>query len=249
MRRYWRLRYPDADDDSAFNGQGEEAIGEELGDLLLDATRIRLRSDVPVGAYLSGGLDSSIIAALANKIAPARLQTFSMTFGSAEFDESGYQQEMVRALEATHVSVACGDAEIGQVFPTVIRHGEQPILRTAPAPAPGAIGRCSSIRLQGGADRRRCGRDLCRLRHFQGSEDPQVLGAPAAVPVPAAAVQVALSLPAWIAGSIPEVSRSLFREWSGRNVRSGVLPPAALPDHRRSQDLLFGCAAGVDSRV
>ena len=134
VRRYWRLRYPDAGDDSAFRGQGEEAIGEALGELLLDATRIRMRSDVPVGAYLSGGLDSSIIAALANKIAPARLQTFSLTFGSAEFDESAYQQEMVRALDATHVSVACGDAEIGQVFPAVMRHGEQPLLRTAPAP-------------------------------------------------------------------------------------------------------------------
>jgi len=134
VRRYWCLRYPDAGDDCALNGQGEEAIGQELGALLADATRIRLRSDVPVGAYLSGGLDSSIIAALAHKIAPARLQTFSMTFGSAEFDESGYQQEMVRALEATHVSFACGDTDIGRVFPTVIRHGEQPILRTAPAP-------------------------------------------------------------------------------------------------------------------
>jgi asparagine synthase (glutamine-hydrolysing) len=134
VRRYWRLQYPDAGDDSALNEQGEEAIGEELGDLLVDATRIRLRSDVPVGAYLSGGLDSSIIAAMTNKIAPARLQTFSVTFRSAEFDESGYQQEMVRALKARHASVACSAAEIGESFPTVIRHGEQPILRTAPAP-------------------------------------------------------------------------------------------------------------------
>lgn len=134
VRRYWHLQYPDAADDSTLNEQGEAAIAEELESLLLDATRIRLRSDVPVGAYLSGGLDSSIIAATANRIAPERLQTFSLTFGSAEFDESGYQQEMVRALRARHASVACGAAEIGQSFPAVIRHCEQPILRTAPAP-------------------------------------------------------------------------------------------------------------------
>ena len=134
VRRYWRLQYPDAGDDSALNEHGEEAIAEELGDLLLDATRIRLRSDVPVGAYLSGGLDSSIITAMINKVVPARLQTFSVTFGSAEFDESDYQQEMVRSLKARHASVACGAADIGQLFPAVIRHGEQPILRTAPAP-------------------------------------------------------------------------------------------------------------------
>jgi asparagine synthase (glutamine-hydrolysing) len=134
VRRYWCLQYPDAGDDGALNGHGEDAITEELGELLLDATRIRLRSDVPVGAYLSGGLDSSIVAAMVNSMAPTRLQTFSVTFGSAEFDESDYQQEMVRALKARHASVACGAAEIGQSFPTVIRHGEQPILRTAPAP-------------------------------------------------------------------------------------------------------------------
>ena len=134
VRRYWRLQYPDAGDDRALNEHGEEAIAEELGDLLLDATRIRLRSDVPVGAYLSGGLDSSIITAMINQMVPEKLQTFSVTFGSAEFDESDYQQEMVRALKARHASVACGAADIGQLFPTVIRHGEQPVLRTAPAP-------------------------------------------------------------------------------------------------------------------
>ena len=134
VRRYWRLQYPDAGDDKSLNELGEEAIAEELRDLLLDATRIRLRSDVPVGAYLSGGLDSSIITAMINKIVPARLQTFSVTFESAEFDESAHQQEMVRALKTKHASVACGAAEIGHSFPTVIRHIEQPILRTAPAP-------------------------------------------------------------------------------------------------------------------
>ena len=134
VRRYWHLQYPDAGDEGALNERGEAAIAEELGDLLLDATRIRLRADVPVGAYLSGGLDSSIIAAMINKMAPARLQTFSVTFVSAEFDESEHQQEMVRALKARHASVACGAADIGRSFPAVIRHGEQPILRTAPAP-------------------------------------------------------------------------------------------------------------------
>lgn len=134
VRRYWHLQYPDAADHGALTRQGEDAIGQELGDLLVDATRIRLRADVPVGAYLSGGLDSSIIATMANRMAPAGLRTFSVTFGSAEFDESAFQLEMARALNATHVSVACGDAEIGRFFPTVVRYGEQPILRTAPAP-------------------------------------------------------------------------------------------------------------------
>lgn len=134
VRRYWSLQYPDAADAGALNPHSENAIAEGLADLLLDATRIRLRSDVPVGAYLSGGLDSSIITAMIDRIVPARLQTFSVTFGSAEFDESHYQAQMVRALQTRHASIACGPAQIGQSFPTVVRHGEQPILRTAPAP-------------------------------------------------------------------------------------------------------------------
>lgn len=134
VRRYWRLQYPDAGDGRGLNTGSEARIAGELGDLLLDATRIRLRSDVPVGAYLSGGLDSSIIAAMVNRTMPGQLQTFSVTFAAPEFDESDHQLEMVRVLGTSHTSLAFDGAEIGQLFPAVVRHAEQPIVRTAPAP-------------------------------------------------------------------------------------------------------------------
>ena len=134
VRPYWRLTYPDAADADGCDNRSAGAIAEELRELLLDATRIRLRSDVPVGAYLSGGLDSSIIAAAVKRIRPDRLRTFSVTFESEEFDESAYQQDMVRALGTEHSSVACTTADIGRAFPSVIRHAERPILRTAPTP-------------------------------------------------------------------------------------------------------------------
>jgi asparagine synthase (glutamine-hydrolysing) len=134
VRPYWRLSYPDAADADGTDRRSEAAIAEELRELLLDATRIRLRSDVPVGAYLSGGLDSSIVTAAAKQIKPERLRTFSVTFESAEFDESAFQQQMVRALGTEHSGIACTTADIGRSFPNVIRHAERPILRTAPAP-------------------------------------------------------------------------------------------------------------------
>ena len=134
IRPYWRLDYPDAGDADGLDRRSEADIAAELRTLFMDATRIRLRSDVPVGAYLSGGLDSAIVTAAIERLKPERLRTFSVTFEQAEFDESAFQQEMVRALGTEHVSVPCTTADIGRMFPDVVRATERPILRTAPAP-------------------------------------------------------------------------------------------------------------------
>lgn len=132
QRAYWSLTYPDRDEHRRHTDEDEAA--EEVRALLTDATRIRMRADVPVGCYLSGGLDSSITSALAAGMAPNGLETFSVTFDSAEHDESAYQMEMARKLGTRHHVVACRDGDIAGVFPDVIRFTEQPVLRTAPAP-------------------------------------------------------------------------------------------------------------------
>lgn len=129
---YWQLQYPDMGEPAAY--KDERAAAEELRALLTDATRIRMRADVPVGSYLSGGLDSSIVSALAAPMASGGLSTFSVTFGSAEHDESAFQQQMARALGTHHHAIACREGDIARAFPDVIRFTERPILRTAPAP-------------------------------------------------------------------------------------------------------------------
>jgi len=134
VRPYWTLDYPRLGEEGPHDARAEAALVDEVEHLLLDATRIRLRADVPVGAYLSGGLDSSLVAAAAKRFVSNRLRTFSLTFESAEFDESEYQQQMVRALGTAHESVVCTTADIARLFPEAIRHGEKPILRTAPTP-------------------------------------------------------------------------------------------------------------------
>jgi asparagine synthase (glutamine-hydrolysing) len=93
-----------------------------------------LRADVPVGSYLSGGLDSSLVAALGRRFAGDRFHTFSLRFEDAEYDETAYQRLMARALGAEHHEVVATRADIARVFPDVVRHAERPILRTAPAP-------------------------------------------------------------------------------------------------------------------
>lgn len=132
IERYWDFDFPDLAD--GYDSRSEAVLAEDVLALLDDATRIRMRADVPVGAYLSGGLDSSITAALATRHTPHRLATFSVGFESAEHDETAYQALMAEALGTDHVAVTCRNADIASVFPQVIAHTERPIVRTAPAP-------------------------------------------------------------------------------------------------------------------
>src|ERR1035437_7827283 len=132
IESFWSLKFP-VEKDAFFKGTINEAA-EELKKLLTDAVRIRLRADVQVAAYLSGGLDSSATTALIKKVAPETLQTFSIGFEDGEFDETPYQQEVSKYLGTRHTAFTCTRQDIGNYFPQVIWHSEIPILRTAPVP-------------------------------------------------------------------------------------------------------------------
>jgi asparagine synthase (glutamine-hydrolysing) len=112
----------------------EERLVEIFRELLADSTRLRLLADVPVGAYLSGGLDSSIIAALIRRHATGRIDTFSIAFTDSAYDESEAQRRMARHLGTDHQVLEASHQDIGEVFPAVVWHCETPLLRTAPAP-------------------------------------------------------------------------------------------------------------------
>lgn len=129
LERYWSIDYTDGHDIPS-----ERDAADRLRELLVDATRLRLRADVPVGAYLSGGLDSTIVTTIVRKFTDTPLRTFSVVFDDPEFDERRYQQEVIDHLGADHDRVSCSSTDIARVFPDVIRHAERPILRTAPAP-------------------------------------------------------------------------------------------------------------------
>ena len=128
---YWRPDYAAPDET-----RSEADYGEELRALLVDAVRLRmLRSDVPVGAYLSGGIDSAVITAMIARYTDVPLKTFSVGFDDPEFDEGPFQRSAVEYLGIRdHHTTVCRAEDIGRVFPDVIWHVEQPIVRTAPAP-------------------------------------------------------------------------------------------------------------------
>ncbi len=129
IERYWQ-----PDFDRPTGRKSDEDFLEEFRELLDDATRLRLMADVPVGSYLSGGLDSSVIASLARRHVGKRLDTFSIAFTDAAFDERDFQQEMARHIGTEHQVIEASHADIGNIFPEVIWHTESPLLRTAPAP-------------------------------------------------------------------------------------------------------------------
>jgi asparagine synthase (glutamine-hydrolysing) len=129
IEKYWDLKFNGID-----NSLTLEKSLEQFHELFYDAVRIRLRADVEVAAYLSGGLDSSSTVAYIKDIEPGVLNTFSIGFDDRDFDESSYQNEAVRYFDTRHKSITCTSEEISQSFPKVIWHTETPVTRTAPAP-------------------------------------------------------------------------------------------------------------------
>lgn len=175
MERYWDWSFPPAAQTSParIGGSIEEAT-MQLRELLVDAVRLQLRADVPVAAYLSGGLDSSGIVALARRFGNAPVRTFSVAFDDTEFDESPHQQAMARYLSTEHTTVHCRRSDIGEAFPRLVMHAEAPVLRTAPVPLmllSGRVRECGyKVALTGeGADEVFGGYDLfkeAKIRRF-----------------------------------------------------------------------------------
>ena len=133
VEQYWQSRFPESSPPSGSSRSLEHAV-EEFRELLIDSCRIRLRADVPVGAYLSGGLDSSTIAAIVRHYTSNKLVTFSIAFSDDRFDESAFQKQMAAHLGTDHHVVRATHQDIGKAFPDVIWHTEVPIMRTAPVP-------------------------------------------------------------------------------------------------------------------
>ena len=131
IKRYWELHF--ASKDNYFKGTFKEAISK-FEELFQDSVRLRLRADVPVAAYLSGGIDSSITTAYIKNIEPEVLQTFSVGFTEKEFDESYYQNIASEYFNTKHVSHTCTTNEVAENFPRVVWHCEMPLLRTSPSP-------------------------------------------------------------------------------------------------------------------
>ena len=131
---FWSPSFPETPREDACPLSLDEAT-DALREKLDNASRLRaLRSDVPVGSYLSGGLDSAVTAWMGRQAKTGEFRTFSLRFRDAEFDETRFQRQMAERLDSRHEEVEVARTDIANVFPDIIRHTERPVLPTAPAP-------------------------------------------------------------------------------------------------------------------
>lgn len=129
--KYWDLNF--ANNKETVNRLSADLVNE-ISELMMDAVRIRLRADVPVGTYLSGGIDSSALTETVKKNFNNELRSFGIRFENKDYDEGKFQNEMVEYLNINHSEIIARNEDIGANLEEVLWHSEKPLLRTGPIP-------------------------------------------------------------------------------------------------------------------
>ena len=129
--KYWELNF--ANNKEILNKKTDDLVNE-ISETLMDSVRIRLRADVPVGTYLSGGIDSSAITETVKKNFNNELRSFGIRFENKDYDEGRFQNEMVDFLNVNHSEIIATNDAIGANLENVLWHTEKPLLRTGPIP-------------------------------------------------------------------------------------------------------------------
>src|SRR5258708_5747696 len=108
--------------------RSQQAYVQSYRELLEDSVSSHLRSDVPLGVFLSGGLDSSVVAALMTKIRQSPIETFSVGYEEHEYSELPYAQAVASHLKSRHHEVRVGRQEFFDALPKLIWHEDEPLV-------------------------------------------------------------------------------------------------------------------------
>jgi asparagine synthase (glutamine-hydrolysing) len=123
LLRYWEFNYPPADELGA-DTRDESACVEEFAAVFEEAVRLRMRADVPVGCYLSGGLDSCAVLGFAARVSSSPIQAFTLTFDRAAYDEGDIAREMAARSCANFHPIPIKQSDIADNFAEAIWHSE-----------------------------------------------------------------------------------------------------------------------------
>lgn len=130
-KSYWNIDYQAK---HPFKGNYEDAK-TELNDILSDAVSTRLFADVPVGVFLSGGVDSSLVSAIATKSTPSKIKTFSVKFNEKGFDESVYAQQVADHLQTDHHVIECNYDEGIDLIKNFSHYYDEPFADSSAIPS------------------------------------------------------------------------------------------------------------------
>ncbi len=131
-RQWWDIPLGRASEDAAPMGDAEAVEGFRAR--LEDAVRSRLMADVPLGMFLSGGLDSSAIAALMATMIDRPLETFSVAFRQRAFSELDYARQVARSIHAHSHEIVIGEAEFFGALPRLVWHEDEPLAHPSSVP-------------------------------------------------------------------------------------------------------------------
>ncbi|MBT3342807.1 MAG: asparagine synthase (glutamine-hydrolyzing), partial [Gemmatimonadetes bacterium] len=129
QRRYWQVDY----DAGRTDRRTEADLVDELDERIREAVRLRLESDVPLGAFLSGGVDSSLIVALMQQVGDGDVQTFTVGFGDPSFDELDQARQLAERLGTRHTELT-SDYDVGELLPLMISHFGEPFADSSAIP-------------------------------------------------------------------------------------------------------------------
>lgn len=108
---------------------------KELHELLIDTVKIRLQSDVPLGSFLSGGIDSALVSAIASKISKTPINTFTIGFADPKFDESKIAAQFAVIIGSNHTETICGPDDVLQMMPSFVRVYDEPFADSSALPS------------------------------------------------------------------------------------------------------------------
>lgn len=128
LRRYWSLDY------GTKLNLGEEEAGERLLDVLIEAVRLRMVADVPLGALLSGGVDSSLVVALMSRLSDRPVKTFSIGFDDKAFDELPFARMVAERYGTDHHEMVVRPNAL-EILPTLVRHYGEPFADSSAVPS------------------------------------------------------------------------------------------------------------------
>lgn len=129
IKEYWNLKAVEN------IGLPYKEAKQKLHELLKEAVKIRLQSDVPFGTFLSGGIDSALISSIAAKISNGRIRTFSIGFEDAKYDESKAAASYAKIIGAEHTETICRPGDILEMIPKLIEVYDEPFADSSALPS------------------------------------------------------------------------------------------------------------------